>query len=123
MKKKKCTHGAKLYSIQDGCMKCQFCGALLKDNDFKKHKTVKPIEKKTTKKRNHFVDVNKKIKIGYEQQNPNIAKAETMKRNYAELSLHIKREIDPEAKKQLQQKQRELKAKMLRLQDELQSMD
>lgn len=123
MKKKKCSHGAKLFSIQDGCMKCQFCGALLKaDSDFKKHKTVKPIEKKT-KKAKPIKTKSSGVKMGYEKQNPKLIEAEKLKRHYQELQLHLKRETELDRTKQLQKEIKETKAKMLKLQDELQSMD
>lgn len=124
MKKKKCTHGAKLYSTQDGCMKCQFCGALLKDNDFKKHKAVKPIEKKRKKVTQVYAGKNVvKAKMGYEKQNPKLVEAEKLKRHYQELQLHHKRETELDRKRQLQKEIKETKTKMLKLQDELQSMD
>lgn len=124
MKKKKCSHGAKLYSIADGCMRCQFCGALLKDKDFKKHKTVKPIEKKH--KKNTQVHASKnvvKAKMGYEKQDPKLVEAEKLKRHYQELQLHYKRETEPQRKYELKAEMAQTKVKMLKLQNELQSMD
>jgi len=80
-KSKKCNH--KTYFDRNiGLSKCQLCPMTFHDPQRPKIKEAKAYEKQSGKAKNHIGDARKKVKIGYEKQDPRIAKAANLKTKY-----------------------------------------
>lgn len=110
--KKVCQHTVTIFKNSNWF--CQFCNKEIGEPRFGK----------SSKANDHIVGVNKKIKIGFEKQNPDIEKAEKMKRRYQELNLLIKRaKNDNERVKVLLQERDELLLDMRKLQDKFDNQD
>ena len=105
VKKQKCTHSVTIFNKAIGDFTCQFCGARVGELRMGKHKEQK-VQKAS-------------MKMGYEKRDERIVKAEERKRHYQELSLKIKREVDPEAKKLFTKRKNELQKEMQNFQNTL----
>lgn len=81
--------------------KCSLCSQTFKEPQYGKVEKVEPYKKRPAKKKDHVGDVTKKVKMGFEKQDPRIAQAEGLKKEVRTLQVKIKKGGDAEYIRQM----------------------